>query len=241
MQRAGAAPVQFGVDLVKPVVRGRAPLVGDVDGLFVQFGAPLILVALGMTLVIAAAGIDLSVGSVVAISGALACYLISKQHSVLTAVAVALLVALVLGVANGVLVARIGIQPIIATLILMVAGRGVAQLITGGQIITIHSTSYKLIGGGYWLTLPFSILVVGVVVALTGLLTRKTALGLLLEAVGGNAEASRLVGIRSRRIVAHDHSPSCTGPPAARPATLRLGAGDPGPVPRAVRYGVHQI
>ncbi|MGI8329601.1 ABC transporter permease [Actinomadura scrupuli] len=167
-----------------------------------HFGAPLILVSLGMTLVIAAAGIDLSVGSVVAISGALACYLISKEHGVATAVVVALLVALALGLANGVLVARIGIQPIIATLILMVAGRGVAQLITGGQIITINSSSYKLIGGGYWLTVPFSVLVVAVVVALTGLLTRRTALGLLLEAVGGNAEASRLVGIRSRRIVA---------------------------------------
>jgi simple sugar transport system permease protein len=93
-----------------------------------------------------------------------------------------------------------GIQPIIATLIIMVAGRGVAQLITDGQIITINSEPYRLIGGGYWLTLPFSVFVVAAVVAVTVALTRRTALGLLVESVGGNAEASRLVGIRSTRI-----------------------------------------
>jgi ribose/xylose/arabinose/galactoside ABC-type transport system permease subunit len=172
----------------------------------VLFGSPLILVAIGMTLVIATGGIDLSVGAVVAISGALACLVVSKQDDqnavvgVLLAFALALAVALVCGAWNGLLVARLGIQPIIATLILMVAGRGIAQLITSGQIITVNSDSYSLIGGGYWLTLPFSLFVVAVVVVLSMALTRRTALGLLVEAVGGNAEASRLVGIRSRRI-----------------------------------------
>ena len=173
----------------------------------VRFGAPLILVSLGMTLVIATGGIDLSVGSVVAICGALACLRISEladQNSVpgvLLAVGLALGLALLLGAWNGVLVAGVGIQPIIATLILMVAGRGVAQLITGGQIITVNSEPYQLIGGGYWLTVPFSILVALAVFGLALLLTRRTALGLLVESVGGNAEASRLTGINSRRIV----------------------------------------
>jgi simple sugar transport system permease protein len=173
----------------------------------VRFGAPLILVALGMTLVIATGGIDLSVGSVVAIGGALACLYISKQEDpnsvgvVLTAVALSLAVALVLGAWNGVLVARFGVQPIIATLILMVAGRGVAQLITGGQIITISSAPYKLIGGGYLATLPFPILIAGAVFALMTLLARRSALGMLLESVGGNPEASRLAGIRSSSMI----------------------------------------
>ncbi|SHN38275.1 ABC transporter permease [Actinacidiphila paucisporea] len=172
----------------------------------VLFGSPLILVAIGMTLVIATGGIDLSVGAVVAISGALACLVVSKQGNedavggVLLAFALALAAALVCGVWNGLLVARLGIQPIIATLILMVAGRGIAQLITSGQIITVNSGAYSLIGGGYWLALPFSLFVVALVVVLSMALTRRTALGLLVEAVGGNAEASRLVGIRSRRI-----------------------------------------
>ncbi|WP_068922869.1 ABC transporter permease [Planobispora rosea] len=172
-----------------------------------RFGAPLILVATGMTLVIATGGIDLSVGSVVAISGALACLWITgldDQQStagVLTAVGIALGLALFLGLCNGILVAGIGIQPIIATLILMVAGRGLAQLITDGQILTVNSAPYKLIGGGYWLTLPFGVLIVAAVLAITAFLTRRMALGLLLESVGGNATASRLAGIRSRGLI----------------------------------------
>ncbi len=173
-----------------------------------HFGAPLILVALGMTLVIATGGIDLSVGSTVAIAGALACLHISESadpgsvSTVLVAVALALAVALVLGVVNGLLVSRVGVQPIVATLILMVAGRGVAQLVTDGQIVTVTSDPYRLIGGGYWLTLPFAILLAAAMVLATSLLTRSTALGLLLESVGGNPVASRLVGIRAQRLIA---------------------------------------
>lgn len=173
-----------------------------------HFGAPLILVSLGMTLVIATGGIDLSVGSTVAIAGALACQHISEAAdpaslgTVFGAMGIALGTAVLLGVANGVLVAKVGVQPIIATLILMVAGRGLAQLITDGQIITVTSEPYKLIGGGYWLTMPFAILLSALVVLATVLLTRLTALGLLLESVGGNPVASRLVGIRAMRLVA---------------------------------------
>ncbi|MET7402866.1 ABC transporter permease [Dactylosporangium sp. NPDC005572] len=169
--------------------------------------APLALVALGMTLVIATGGIDLSVGAVVAIAGALACLQISDlgdQNSVtgvLLAVGLALLLSLGLGLWNGFLVATVGIQPIIATLILMVAGRGLAQLITDGQIITINSSPYKMIGAGYWFGLPLNVLIAALVVVLAVLLVRRSALGMLLEAVGGNAEASRLAGIRSRWLI----------------------------------------
>jgi simple sugar transport system permease protein len=184
-----------------------------------RFGAPLMLVALGMTVVIATGGIDLSVGAVVAISGALACLLISNLDDqgavggVLVAVAIALGLSLALGLWNGVLVAVVGIQPIIATLILMVAGRGIAQLITNGQIITINSSPYKLIGGGYWLTLPFSVFVAAAVFAAAALLSRRSALGMLLEAVGGNAQASRLAGVRARGLVvlAYAFSGLCAG------------------------------
>ncbi|MFB4268281.1 ABC transporter permease [Nonomuraea sp. GTA35] len=173
----------------------------------VRFGAPLILVSIGMTLVIATGGIDLSVGSVVAIAGALACLRISgldEQNSiggVLAAAGIALALSAVLGLWNGLLVAGVGVQPIIATLILMVAGRGLAQLITDGQIITVNSAPYKLIGGGYWLTLPFGIIIVAVIWAVTAFLTRRLALGLIIESVGGNPEASRLAGIDSRRVI----------------------------------------
>src|SRR5690606_40252306 len=99
-----------------------------------RFGAPLIMVSLGMTMVIATGGIDLSVGSVVAISGAMACYLISEGHGVAVALALSLALCLGLGLWNGLLVTRLRLQPRIATLIANVAGRGVAPLISGGQI-----------------------------------------------------------------------------------------------------------
>ncbi|MGC5379978.1 ABC transporter permease [Micromonospora sp. DT68] len=172
-----------------------------------RLSAPLILVALGMTLVISTGGIDLSVGSVCAISGAIACMYISKQPDqnsltvVLTALAMALGVALVLGAWNGVLVAVIGIQPIIATLILMVAGRGLAQLITEGQIITINSEPYRAIGLGHALTLPLAIFIALAAALLVAAFTRRTALGMIIESVGGNAVASRLAGIRSARVI----------------------------------------
>ncbi|WP_328425385.1 ABC transporter permease [Micromonospora sp. NBC_00389] len=172
-----------------------------------RLSAPLILVALGMTVVISTGGIDLSVGSLCAISGAIACMYISQQPDqnslpvVLTALAMALGVSLVLGAWNGVLVAVIGIQPIIATLILMVAGRGLAQLITEGQIITINSGPYRAIGLGHVLTLPLAILIALAAALLVGAFTRRTALGMIIESVGGNAEASRLAGIRSGRVI----------------------------------------
>lgn len=172
-----------------------------------RLGAPLILVGIGMTLVVATRGIDLSVGSVVAISGALACMHLSglsDQNSVggmFAAVGLALGICLALGAWNGFLVSVLGIQPIIATLILMVAGRGIAQLITDGQIITITSTPFRAIGSGYLFMLPVSILIALTVFVLTSVLVRRSALGLLIESVGGNPEASRLSGLRSGRLI----------------------------------------
>lgn len=169
-------------------------------------GAPLLLVALGMTLVIATRGIDLSVGAVVAISGAVALSYIAGSPTpdspltVLTAVAIALVLSLVLGVWNGFLVSVVGIQPIIATLVLMTAGRGIAMLITGGAITTVTSPGYKTLGSGYLLGLPVPVLLAAVVFAVVAVLTRRTALGMLIEAVGINPAASRLAGLRARGI-----------------------------------------
>jgi len=172
-----------------------------------NFGSPLAIVAIGMTLVIATRGIDLSVGSLVAISGAMACLTISKgadQGSiglVFTAVFLALLLSSALGLWNGLLVAVTGIQPIIATLILMVAGRGIAQLITSGQIITLNSKPYNFIGAGWLMTLPFSVYLVAAVFLFAVWITRKTSLGMFIEAIGCNPKASRLAGIRSKSIL----------------------------------------
>lgn len=169
--------------------------------------APLMLVSLGMTVVIATRGIDLSVGAVMAVSGAVALTIIDNAEDannlgvVLVALLVALLVSLVLGAWNGFLVAVLGIQPIIATLVLMLAGRGVALLITGGFITTVNSTPFEFIATGYVFMLPFAFFIWVGAVALLGFLERRTALGVLTEAVGINPEASRLAGVRSRGII----------------------------------------
>jgi ribose/xylose/arabinose/galactoside ABC-type transport system permease subunit len=163
-------------------------------------GAPTLLIALGMTLVIATRGIDLSVGAVAAIAGAVACTYIADGGNALVAMVLALLLCLVLGLWNGFLVSVLGIQPIIATLILMTAGRGVAMLLTEGQIITVNNETFGEVGGGF-LVLPIAILIALVVLAAVALVTRRTALGMLIEAVGVNPEASRLAGVRSRTII----------------------------------------
>ena len=170
-------------------------------------GAPTLIIAVGMTLVIATRGIDLSVGAVCAIAGAVACSIIlgspepGSIGTVAVAVTSALLIALVLGLWNGFLVAVLGIQPIIATLILMTAGRGAAMLITEGQILTVNSPPFKVIGSGFVFGVPVSVVIAAVIFAAAALLTRRTALGLLIESVGINPEASRQAGVRSRGLL----------------------------------------
>jgi ribose/xylose/arabinose/galactoside ABC-type transport system permease subunit len=176
--------------------------------------APLMLAALGMTLVIATRGIDISVGAVVALSGTVAAMLIGGTMVVNNgvpeyvantpmgmALAAAFGVALLCGLWNGVLVAGIKLQPIVATLILMVAGRGLAQLLTDGQIVTVYYQPYFFLGSGYLLGLPFALYVVAAVFAATVLLMKKTALGLFIQAVGINPVAARLAGLRTATLI----------------------------------------
>ncbi|MGM7719865.1 ABC transporter permease [Metabacillus sp. Hm71] len=169
-------------------------------------GVPLLLVSIGMTLVIATKGVDLGVGSVIAMAGAVGAMTVSGANGdglgpLFTAIALVIAISIIAGLWNGVLVSRIGIQPIVATLILMVAGRGIAQLITDGQIMTVYYDPYTFIGGGHLLMLPFSIFIVAAVLAIAAFLTRKTAIGLFIESVGTNPEASRLSGINSKNIL----------------------------------------
>jgi ribose/xylose/arabinose/galactoside ABC-type transport system permease subunit len=164
-------------------------------------GAPVMLLALGMTLVIATGGVDLSVGATMAIIGSIAAQMVTKGHpSVVVVLAVCLGMAFLLGCWNGILVAVFKIQPIVATLILMVSGRGIAQLITDGQIITFDDKALSFIGSGYLFKVPFSITLTLIMLALTALFTRRTAMGLFIESVGDNATASRYAGIDVRTV-----------------------------------------
>ncbi|WP_455854133.1 ABC transporter permease [Ensifer canadensis] len=158
-------------------------------------GAPVVLLAIGMTVVIATKGIDLSVGAVMAICGAVAASSITSGHSLAMTLLITLGTGILCGLWNGILVAILDIQPIIATLVLMVAGRGIAQLVTEGAILTFNDEGLIFLGSGSfaWLPLPVIIwLIFGILVAL---IVRKTALGMLIEAIGVNRQASTLSGV----------------------------------------------
>ena len=160
-------------------------------------GAPVALLAIGMTLVIATKGIDLSVGAVIAICGAVAASSIVSGHSLASTLLVTIGVGLLCGVWNGLLVALLNIQPIIATLVLMVAGRGIAQLVTEGVIMTFNDEGLIALGSGAFAFLPMPVIIWLVVGALVILLVRRTALGMLIEATGINRRASTLSGVRT--------------------------------------------
>ena len=164
-------------------------------------GSKVMLLALGMALVIATGGVDLSVGAVMAITGAVAAQLINTEGIPFPVViVVSLCAALLAGAWNGVLVGAFNVQPIVATLILMVAGRGVAQLITGGQIITFTDPLLTYVGNGSLFGLPFPVLLSLAMLAVTLLLTRKTAIGLFIETVGDNQRASLYAGVNGASV-----------------------------------------
>ena len=164
-------------------------------------GAKGMLLALGMTLVIATGGVDLSVGSVMAVSGAVAATMLAHGTTSLALVIfVALAAALVAGTLNGLLVARLGVQPIVATLILMVVGRGASQLISDGQVILIKNSGFEFLGNGFVFGLPFAPLLVIALYLLAALYLRRTAAGLFIEAVGDNETASRFAGLHAAQV-----------------------------------------
>lgn len=163
--------------------------------------APVALLAIGMTLVIATGGIDLSVGAVMAIAGATAASMTVAGHSLPVVLMAAIGSGVLAGLWNGILVAILKIQPFVATLILMVAGRGVAQLITSGQIVTFDSPSLAWIGSGKFLLFPTPVIIALVTLIIFWLLTRKTALGMFIEAVGINIRAAKNAGVNTRIVV----------------------------------------
>ena len=164
-------------------------------------GAPVTILAIGMTAIIATKGVDLSVGAVMAVAGAVAAtFAVAGQPLVVTLVA-AVLVGLACGLWNGALVAFLGIQPFVATLVLMVAGRGLAQLITEGSIVTFSDPGLIFVGTGSLLGLPMATVIAIVLMIVAHLVFRKTAMGLFVEAIGTNLSAANHTGLKSRALI----------------------------------------
>jgi simple sugar transport system permease protein len=206
-------------------------LYGSVIDILVH-GSPTMILAMGMTLVIATGGIDLSVGAVMAISSSVACIMINPaivglsltdprlfinnpQYSwapLALVVIVPLIISIFCGLWNGMLVAYGRIQPMVATLILMIAGRGIAQLITNAIQIIIFNDTVAYIGNGF-IILPFSLFIAATVLILAWFITRRTSIGLFIEAVGVNSRSSFYSGINQKRIklFAYAFSGLCAG------------------------------
>lgn len=177
----------------------------------------LVILAVGMTLVVASSrGTDISVGSVAAVAAAVCVRLLgSSYEAYATPLPIAIILGLVTGAVcgafSGFLVARLKIQPMVATLILYTAGRGIAQLIcsrevngemVAGQILYVRIESYRWIGGFFpGVVVPTPVFIAIIFVALTAIILRKTALGLYIQTVGINPKAGRLVGINSVLVI----------------------------------------
>jgi len=167
----------------------------------------LIIITIAMTFVIATGGIDISVGSIIAISGAVTCTLIggavdgTSKTPFALAIIIAILAGAISGVWNGFLVAKLKIQPIVATLILLTAGRGVAMLLTQGQIITVYYEPFAYIGGAIpGSLLPTTMFIAAAVVLIVWVIMKRTSAGLFIQSVGINHKASYYAGINVNQI-----------------------------------------
>ncbi|NTS33763.1 ABC transporter permease [Phyllobacterium sp. BT25] len=168
----------------------------------------IVIVAVGMTLVIATGGIDLSVGSLMAISGALAPMIflgkIIPIDNVGLAVAAAMIVSVgiagLLGLFNGWLIAKFRIQPIVATLVLFIAGRGIAQVLTNGNLQTFRVPEFQFIGLGRIFGIPVQVVLMALLVVAAAWVLRRTVFGRQIIAIGGNERAAELAGIAVSKV-----------------------------------------
>lgn len=162
------------------------------------------LIAVGQTLVILTGGIDLSVGSLLAVGSVISAQLVINNASMFWVFAVPMLVSTALGSVSGVIVARARIQPIVVTLAMMIAARGVAELITGDNILRPASDQFSAITtsafGTTMYTIPYAIALVFLVYVVAQFIMTRTSLGRYILAVGGNEQATRLSGVAVARV-----------------------------------------
>src|SRR5829696_3957519 len=188
--------------------------------------SPIVLVSLGMALAIGTEGIDLSVGAVMAIASAFLPLYLGYGWPV--AILVTLFAGALAGLVNGSLVAFVGVQPIIATLAMLVGGRGLAQIFASGQLLIVSDPAVLALGQGRLFGIPAPVIVAVVAVLVVGFLVNRTTFGRYVVAIGGNRSASYLSGHPVRRTLLLVYIISgLLAALAGIVATARLGASDP--------------
>lgn len=160
------------------------------------------LIAFGMTFVILTGGIDLSVGSTLALGSALTAGLLTSGMDPILALLIGLLIGLVLGGVNGLIVTKGKVAPFIATLATMTIYRGVTLVYTDGKPITglSNSFTFEMIGKGYVFGIPFPVILMLIIFFILYFVLRNTVFGRQVYSIGGNEEASILSGIKTDRI-----------------------------------------
>ncbi|HYR06697.1 MAG TPA: ABC transporter permease [Longimicrobium sp.] len=159
-----------------------------------------LLVAVGMTYVIATGGVDLSVGSVMAVSAAVAA--VTVDQGIWIAIPLALLAGMAVGLLNGAFISYFKVQAIVVTLATLLAGRGLAQIINrDGALLTIDDPGFLVLGRGTLGPVPVQVLIAAAVAALAVFVLRATPFGRYVLAAGGNAPAARLAGVPVNRTV----------------------------------------
>jgi galactofuranose transport system permease protein len=200
----------------------------EIDNIRLQFVqvVPVAIIALGMALVIGTRGIDLSVGSVMAISSVL--LVLYLGYGPVVAIGIALIGGVLVGLVNGILIAYFGIQPIVATLALLVGGRGLALVLAQGRLTEVFDPTLGSIGSGRVAGIPIVVLIALVVAVVVGIVVARMTFGRYVVAIGGNPEASALAGVPVRQTLIATYV-VCAGLAALAGViqTARLSASDP--------------
>jgi ribose/xylose/arabinose/galactoside ABC-type transport system permease subunit len=244
MNRASTVTEQFDRSTVTSWVRGRGVYVAFValvlfnlaitpnfasvatlSNLLIQV-SPVVLVSLGVALAIGTEGIDLSVGSVMALASVFLPLYLGYGWPV--GIFAALLVGVLAGLVNGGLIAFVGVQPIIATLAMLVGGRGLAQIFAGGQLLLVSDPAVLALGQARPFGIPAPVIIAVAAVLVVGFLVKRTTFGRYVVAIGGNRSASYLSGHPVRRTLLLVYMISgLLAALAGIVATARLGASDP--------------
>ncbi len=185
---------------LSPVTRSIFPTQKNVFNVLRQISTNLYL-ACGMTMVIILGGIDLSVGSIIALTGCVGAAIVSRYGLPIAAAIVGgLLVGLLFGIFNGFVISKTTIPPFIVTLATMNIAKGLAYVYTGGAPVRVVTKEWQFLGAGYVGPFPTPVIILIGVLILTGIIMNKTQIGRHIYAVGGNAQAAQFSGINVQKV-----------------------------------------
>ncbi|MDF0554388.1 ribose ABC transporter permease [Kamptonema sp. UHCC 0994] len=200
IQVAGILPILVGICIIFSIVTPNFLSLGNLINVIRQASINIVL-ATGMTFVILTGGIDLSVGSILGVTAVVGVLVSLIPGAGLLAVPAALLAGAGLGLLNGSLIAYLGLPPFIVTLGSYTALRGVAYLVANGTTVINRNLNFAWVGNNYLGPLPWLVIIAFLAVLVSWFVLRRTVLGRHIYAVGGNARAARLTGIKVNRVL----------------------------------------